>query len=64
MRDFAEIYIRNMGTNRIQKVTVMRYHNHTVIIVCQEIFQPINGFIIQVICGLIHDQYIGIAKSA
>src|SRR5690606_35267730 len=61
---FSEIYITNMGTDRIQKVTVVRNHYYTVIVICQKVFQPTDGFIIQIVGRLIHNEHIRISKKS
>ncbi len=61
--DFTKVNIGNMGTHSIQKVTVVRDHNHGMVIVRQKLLQPQNGFVVQIVGRLIHNEHIGVAKE-
>ena len=50
-----------MRTNRIEEVAVVAYHQDSMFKVGKVVFQPGNGFHIQVIGGLIQQEVIGIA---
>ena len=59
---FAFINISNMGTNRIQKVTVVAHHQHYIFVVGKKIFQPTNRFDIKTTNGY-RAKNVGIAKQ-
>ena len=62
MTDFSKINIRDMGTNRIQKVTVVRNDDYRIVVIGEELLQPHDGFIVQIVGRLIHNQHIGRTK--
>jgi hypothetical protein len=61
--DFAKINVYDVGTNGVQEVTVMRYHNDSILKIGQEVFQPIDGFHVQVVGRLIEQENVWIAKQ-
>lgn len=52
-----------MGTDGIQKVTVVGYDQDDIFVACQEVFQPGDRIDIQVVGRLIQDQDIRISES-
>ena len=60
--DFSEINIGDGGTDSIQEVPIVRDHDNRVIIICQEVLQPVDCIVIQVVGRLVHDQHIWVAK--
>ncbi|MNZ69020.1 hypothetical protein D3C78_873040 [compost metagenome] len=54
--DFAEVNIRNVRTYGVQEMPVMADYDNSALIACKEIFQPTNGFYVQMVGRLIEQQ--------
>ena len=52
-RDVTAVNFDNLGHDAIQKLTIMRRDDQRTIEVAQKIFEPDNGFDVQVVSGLI-----------
>src|SRR5690606_30499425 len=60
--DLSKVYIGNMGTYAVQEMPIVRNDYHCILKVCQEIFQPHDGFNIKVVRRFIQQEYIRISK--
>ena len=53
-----------MRTYHVEEVAIVRHNNGNVLVISQKIAEPVGGFGIQVIGGLVHEQNIGRAEQS
>ena len=61
--DFPIVNVSYLGTDLIQEITVMGYHDNGVLKVNQKLLQPRNGVQVQVVGRLIQKQNVRVAEQ-
>ncbi|MCY1375742.1 hypothetical protein D9M69_631790 [compost metagenome] len=61
--DLFKVKVGNIRTNVIQEVPVMGNHDHRILKVHQEVFQPEDRLDVKVVRRLIQEQHIGVAEQ-
>ena len=59
----SKVNIRDMGTNGIEEVAVVRNDNHRIVVISQKVLQPANSLEIEVVSRLVHYEYIGVTEE-
>ena len=52
-----------MSRDGIEKMSVVRYHQHGLLYVAQVVFEPLHGVEVEVVGGLIEQEVIGVAEK-
>ena len=59
----ASLHLPKLGADAVEEVTVVRHHQHGVLEVGKEAFQPVETVEVQVVRRLVHHQQIGICEE-
>ena len=59
----VEVDIDRVGTNRVEEVAVVRYDQHRVLEVGKIIFEPHNGFKVEVVGRLVEQEVVGMSEE-
>ncbi len=60
---FATVQLKNPAGNVVEEVTVVRYGNHRTLVLLQVLFQPVDGFGIKVVGGLVKKKHVGLLQQ-
>ena len=60
---FATVQLKNPAGNVVEEVAVVRYGNHRTLVLLQVLFQPVDGFGIEVIGGLVEEKHVGLLQQ-